>query len=69
MMFTVNDRNERAHRRCICQSVAVIADWLFILLFPFQRADKEQRDLASRWTELGTDEPGICNMSKRFTVK
>ena len=32
--------------------------YLLFILFPLQRADKEQRDLASRWTELGTDEPG-----------
>ena len=24
----------------------------------FQRPDKEQKELASKWTEMGTDEPG-----------
>ena len=31
------------------------------LFSTFQRPDKEQKDLLSRWTELGTDGPGMLN--------
>jgi len=32
---------------------------LTLYWFCLQRPDKEQKDLVSRWTELGTDGPGI----------
>ncbi len=40
--------------------VCILSCPSLIFPFPLQRQEKEQRDLVSRWTELGTDEPGNC---------
>ena len=42
---------------------------MIISILLYQRPDKEQRDMMSRWTELGTDEPDLSQFRPVYAPK
>ena len=43
---------------CPLMTMCFIVFYCTIVFIVFQRTEKEQKEMLSKWTELGTDEPG-----------